>query len=147
MFASALQWESYLPSLFSSLVPPSQASSTHPVKEFRQVSPTLSTGIYQVRDNTVGVAPLFALTYMRFLALFDEQATEQEITTAGPSHSLLGLIAACIKNGLSRFLEVLMLSKNVLTGSEDRTLLSLGVTFFVLLVTIVVRLQGRRVRQ
>ena len=110
-----------------------------------QVSPTLSTGIYQVRDNTVGVAPLFALTYVRLLKAFDAKA-EQDTTTSPSRHTLLEKLAEFFRSGHTRLFQGFMPSKNMLSDAEARTLSTLGVTFFFLLVTIGIRLYGRRGR-
>lgn len=77
MFTSAHQWETYLPSIFSPFTPTSKAPDTHPVKEFFHLSADVVVEKYLYWENTIGIAPYFALIYLRFLKIFPEVSDVQ----------------------------------------------------------------------
>ena len=67
IFTSAQQWETFLPSIFSPFSPTSKAPHTHPVREFVYLSTDIIVERYLYWENTIGVAPYFALKYLKFL--------------------------------------------------------------------------------
>lgn len=67
IFTSAQQWETFLPSIFSPFTPTSKAPHTHPVREFVYLSTDIIVERYLYWENTIGIAPYFALIYLHFL--------------------------------------------------------------------------------
>lgn len=67
IFTSAQQWETYLPSIFSPFTPTTKAPHTHPVREFFYLSSDIIVERYLYWENTIGIAPYFALIYLKFL--------------------------------------------------------------------------------
>ena len=67
IFTSAQQWETYLPSIFSPFTPTTKAPHTHPVREFYYLSSDIIVERYLYWENTIGIAPYFALIYLKFL--------------------------------------------------------------------------------
>jgi hypothetical protein len=150
VFLNAWQWETYLPSLFSPFTPPVKAPIDHPVREFKHFSSFLSMDALLYRENTLGVAPFFALTYLKIVSYFNGASPGP---LDGPSpigpivDHLMRYMTALTQKSMSNISPVLDVLQGYLSESDRNSLQALGATFLVLLLTLGLRLYGRRRRQ
>jgi hypothetical protein len=148
-FLDAWQWETYLPSLFSPFTPPVKAPIDHPVKEFKRFSSFLSMDTLLYRENTLGVAPFFALTYLKIVSYFQPPSPGplQGPSPIGPIfNQLMQNITTFSQKLISNVSPVLEVLRGYLSESDRNSLQALGATFLVLLLTLGLRLYGRRRR-
>ena len=151
-FLDAWEWESYLPSLFSPFTPPVKAPIDHPVKEFKHFVSFLAMVTLLYRENTLGVAPFLALTYLRITSYFrNRDPLEGPLGSQSPEfptfyHVLQENITAVTKKLEVHLSPVLDALWGYLSESDVNSLQALGGTFLVLLLTLAFRLYGRRRR-
>ena len=144
MFLSAQQWETYLPSIFSPFTPTSKAHHTHSVKEFFYLSSDIVVEKYFYWENTVGIAPYFALIYLSFLKNFPEVPNDQRESVP----SVLAVIIDKMKDNLTllwkRFEHSLGPLNLILSDTETSALTLLSTLFLAVLVALYLRSNRHR---
>ena len=149
IFLDAWQWESYLPSLFSPFTPHVKTPMDHPVKEFKHFSSLLSMDTFLYRENTLGVAPFFALTYLKIISYLYGPGPDP---LEGPSPAvptidyLLQEITNLSQKLTAKLSSMIVFLQGYLSESDKNSLQALCATFLVLLLTLALRLYGRRRR-
>lgn len=147
-FQDAWQWESYLPSLLSPFTPPVKAPIDHPVREFRYFSSFVAMDTLFYRENTLGVAPFFALTYLRIVSYFHGPSPvpgplEDPSSVGSTLDRIMRNTETLFQKLLSNLSSVLDAVQGYLSESDRNSLQALGTTFLVLLLTLALRLYGR----
>jgi hypothetical protein len=146
MFTNAQQWESFLPSIFSPFTPTAKAPQTYPVKEFFYLSADVVIEKYLYWENTIGIAPYFALIYLRFMKNFPEPSDDLK----GSTPSVLAVIVENMKYHSSlcwdRLQDTVSPLKSVLSDAEMNALSLLTTLFLAVLLALYFR-SHNRIRQ
>ena len=146
MFTNAQQWESFLPSIFSPFTPTAKAPQTYPVKEFFCLSADVVIEKYLYWENTIGIAPYFALIYLRLMENFHESSDDLKGSTPG----VLAVIVENMNYHSSLCWDHLQHTvsplKSVLSDAEMNALSLLTTLFLAVLLALYFR-SHNRIRQ